>query len=219
MLFSVNRLVSAWLSNISVQKGVGGGGGWGWRRGAFYSVLNSFNLNLLEWNRRSMGESDCFVISIYYWIGLQQDSVSAARVCLCADLFKSIMFPARLYSICTSINLQCSSPTLSPLCPALHFCSLSCSVLLCVLIIFPCFHPTFISTLLLSSIDTSTHTHLSLLLSLSPSPVYQTHNRPAAPKPAESPAACAQTDGREWWWATTAADSGSDQQHDCSKCQ
>lgn len=29
-----------------------------------------------------------------------------------------------LYSICTSINLQCSSPTLSPPSPALPFCSL-----------------------------------------------------------------------------------------------
>lgn len=107
MLFSVNRLVSAWLSNISV-------GGGEKEKEAFYSVLNSFNLNLLEWNRQSMGESDCTVISIYYWIGLQQNCVCVC-FCLCADLFKSIMF----LCVCTvyAHRLTFTVPRLlSPLC-------------------------------------------------------------------------------------------------------
>lgn len=113
MLFSVNRLVSAWLSNISVGRV---GGGREVEKEAFYSVLNSFNLNLLEWNRQSMGESDCIVISIYYWIGLQQNCVCVCVfVCLCADLFKSIMF----LRVCTvyAHRLTFSVPRLlSPLC-------------------------------------------------------------------------------------------------------
>lgn len=199
MLFSVNRLVSAWLSNISVQKG------WGVVKEAFYSVLNGFNLNPLEWNRRSMGESDCFVISIYYWIGLQQDSVPAvsARARVCADLFKGIM----VLRLCTVYAHRLTFSVLRLLCP-LHVL-LSTFALFCSVIAFPCSRPAFISTRLLSSIDTS--------IPISLSTVYQTHNCPSPPKPAESPTGCAQTDGWEWWWATTAADSGSDQQHDCSK--
>lgn len=164
-----------------------------------------------------MGESDCFVISIYYWIGLQQDSVPAARVCLCADLFKSIMFP----HVCTvyAHRLTFSVPRLlPPLCVLLSTFVLSLALFYSV---FWLSSPVFVPHLSLPSSFhplTHPHAHLSLCLALSSSPVYQTHNRPAAPKPAESPAACAQTDGREWRWATTAADSWTDQQHDCSKC-
>lgn len=113
-----------------------------------------------------MGESDCFVISIYYWIGLQQDSVPAARVCLCADLFKSIMFP----HVCTvyAHRLTFSVPRLlPPLCVLLSTFVLSLALFYSV---FWLSSPVFIPHLSLPSSFhplTHPHTHLSLSVSLS----------------------------------------------------
>lgn len=51
------------------------------------------------------------------------------------------------------------------------------------------------------------------------SAVHPTGSAPAAPQPAEPPAARPQTDVRKWRRAAAAADSGSDQQHEHGKCQ
>ena len=91
-----------------------------------------------------MGESDCIVISIYYWIGLQQACVSpvCVCVCLCADLFKSIMF----LRVCTvyAHRLTFSVPRLlSPLCLLLSPFVLTHSFLLCLLITISLFSSHF----------------------------------------------------------------------------
>lgn len=92
MLFSVNRLVSAWLSNISVWRGGGD-----WRRGSFTLFWTA--LIWICWNEtaRAWGSQ----IALWYPYITEEGCNRTLRllhvcvwvcVCVCADLSKSIMF-------------------------------------------------------------------------------------------------------------------------------
>lgn len=121
MLFSVNRLVSASLSNISVGWG---GGRWGRPFTLFWAALI-----WICWNEtgRAWGSQ----IALWYPYITGWDCVSGVCMCLCVNLFKSIRC---LYIICTSINLHCSLCFCFPLFFSLpHFDSvpwLPCAILI-----------------------------------------------------------------------------------------
>jgi len=146
---------------------------------------------------------------------LLERTVCLVCVCLCVFVCRPFVkydVPACLYSICTSIHLDCPSPTLFPLSPALISSPLS--------LFFKCIFVTLLPLISAPPPFVRSSTHFFPPFPpppLSSSPVYQTYSWPAAPRPAEPPAACTQTDGGERRWATAAADSGSDQQHERSK--
>ena len=134
---------------------------------------------------------------------------------VCADLLK-VLCILRLATVYAHWLTFTVPRLLSPLCLTLHFFTF-CFFSTDFWSPFPVFFfllSHFVSILLF--FHPLTCSHISLTLSLSP--VYQPYNQPAAPPPAKSAAACTQTHGWERWWGTAAADSGSDQHDDCSKC-
>lgn len=146
MLFSVNRLVSDWLSNINVHR-VGGV-----REGG--PLLCS---EQLWFESAEMKSSEHRGVRLLCEIHILVKRTAPGLYISSVYTFEHR--PLCLYSICTLINLQLFSPTLSPLCVLLpHFCS----------ILLFCTSSDYVSVfsshvyLLLSSTDTSTRISLSL---------------------------------------------------------